>query len=155
MFILPFFPGPPTFPKRYLRVAEIPVACRDHAAIIDDDPDLRQVSRIIFHLYLALPTSDQRREDITPVMDTEERDPGAPELAPLEGQEARPKGSDVNDLSPRSIPAQISPGSQRRSAEGFVNRIVVSADFQMKPILELGQGQGCMLFTVIVALLDD
>ena len=54
----------------------------------------------------------------------EERDPGAPELAPLEGQEARPKGFDVDDLPPRSIPAQVSPGSQRRSAEGFVNRIV-------------------------------
>ena len=88
-------------------------------------------------------------------MDPEERDPGTPELAPLEGQEARPKGFDVNDLPPRSIPAEVSPGSQRRSAEGFVNRIVVSANFQMKPILELCQGQGCMLFTVIIALLND
>ena len=88
-------------------------------------------------------------------MDPEERDPGTPELAPLEGQEARPKGFDVNDLPPRSIPAEVSPGSQRRSAEGFVNRIVVAADFEMKPVLELGQCQGRMLLAVIVALLDD
>ena len=155
MFIMPFFPRPPTFPKRYPRVAEIPVPGRDHAAIIGDDPDLRQVSRIVLHLYLTLPASDQRCEGITPVMDPEERDPGAPELAPLEWQEACPKGSYVDDLPSRSIPAHVRPCRKRRSSESFVNRIVVSADFQMKPILKLGQCQGRMLLTVIIALLDD
>ena len=155
MFILPFFPGPPTFPKRYPRVAEIPVACRDHAAITGDDPDLRQVSRIVFHLYLAMPAPDQRRKDITPVMDPEERDPGAPELTPLKWQEACPKGIDIDNLPSRSIAAHVRPCCKRRSPEGFVNCVVVAAYFQVKPVLKLDQGQGCMLLTVIVALLDD
>ena len=96
MPVLPFLPRPTTFPKRYPRVAQIPIPSRDHAAIIDENPDLRQVPRVVLHLHLAAAPSDQRREGITPVVHPKESDPSAPELAQLKRQEACPEGFDID-----------------------------------------------------------
>lgn len=134
-------------------MAQIPIPRRDRTAIINESPDLRQVPRVVLELHIALSASDQRRKGITVVVHHKERDPGAPELAILKRQKVCPEGFDIDDLSPRGVPAQISPGSQLRSAAGFVARIVVATNLQMNLILELGQGQRRMFLAVVIALL--